>query len=81
MAKYGEEVIVHVLGFSQHHNDAFLKDLSLLVSINFFLKFGSVLTTDLGISKTNNFLGFLEHHNDGDRNERSIDVRSMPFVR
>ena len=31
MAKYGEEVIVHVLGFSDQHNGVFLKDLSLLV--------------------------------------------------
>lgn len=30
IAKYGEEVIVHVLGFSQHHNDAFLESLTLI---------------------------------------------------
>ncbi len=36
MAKYGEEVIVHVLGFSEQHNDAFLKELSLLVSFHYF---------------------------------------------
>jgi hypothetical protein len=35
MAKYGEEVIVHVLGFSEQHNDAFLKELSLLVSFRY----------------------------------------------
>jgi hypothetical protein len=33
MTKYGEEVIVHVLGFSDQHNPAFLRDLSLLVRI------------------------------------------------
>ena len=30
IGKYGEEVIVHVLGFSQHHNDAFLESLTLI---------------------------------------------------
>ncbi len=30
MEAYGAEVIVHVLGFSQHHNDAFLESLSLM---------------------------------------------------
>jgi phosphoribosyl-ATP pyrophosphohydrolase len=39
MAKYGEEVIVHVLGFSEQHNDAFLKELSLLVSFHYLLLF------------------------------------------
>ncbi len=28
MAKYGAEVIVHALGFSTHHNDAFLEQLT-----------------------------------------------------
>ena len=30
IAKYGEEVIVNVLGFSQHHDDAFLESLTTL---------------------------------------------------
>jgi hypothetical protein len=33
MKKYGEEVVVHVLGFSEYHNDTFLNDLSLMVTI------------------------------------------------
>jgi hypothetical protein len=36
MAKYGEEVIVHVLGFSDQHDDAFLNELSILVSFPLF---------------------------------------------
>ena len=30
MAKYGEEVVVHVLGFGKNHDDSFLESLSLL---------------------------------------------------
>ena len=30
MAAHGEEVIVNVLGFNEHHDDAFLESLSLL---------------------------------------------------
>ena len=33
MKKYGEEVVVHVLGFSEMHNDTFLNELSLMVTI------------------------------------------------
>ena len=30
MSAHGEEVIVNVLGFNEHHDDAFLESLSLL---------------------------------------------------
>jgi hypothetical protein len=30
IAAYGEEVVINVLGFSSHHNDAFLESLSLI---------------------------------------------------
>ena len=30
ISKYGENVVVQVLGFSSHHNDSFLESLTLL---------------------------------------------------